>query len=98
MGLRITVESTDEGEWINDEFEAIFTNIKEDKWPNGGKFWRATLLDAEDTNFKVALTSGTALHGNYDGSVVTCKGQGWRRKDYNGPAITVGKKALPWIW
>ena len=88
-----SIYSHSEGDWINDEIMFFCSDLKEKKWPSGGRFWECVMTDTQDLKVKAKLTSNTPMHGNYEGSVVILKGAGIkRRSDFNGTAqVQVGQ-------
>lgn len=80
--------------WINDEFEAIVSNVQT-KAAGAKTFYLATLQDPHSPNISVDATFWTAGIPAKQGKVCHFSGQGIKLEDYKGNLkLSIGDKAL----
>jgi hypothetical protein len=84
----------DNPQWINDDFEAIVTNVKENSMKNSGKkYFTATLQDPHSTNITLDATFWCLGVTRFQGKVCRFSGQGMSLGEYKGNVkLTIGEK------
>lgn len=80
--------------WINDDFEAVITNVKEAKTKTGKAYYTATLQDPHSTNIAIDATFWMSGIAAKQGKVCHFSGQGMKLEEYKGNLkLTIGDKA-----
>lgn len=80
--------------WINEDFEAIITNVKEAKTKSGKAYYTATLQDPHSTNITLDATFWLSGIPAKQGKVCHFSGQGMKLEEYKGNLkLTIGDKA-----
>lgn len=80
--------------WINEEFEAVITNVKAAQTKTGKAYATATLQDPHSTNIAIDATFWISGIAAKQGKVCHFSGQGMKLEEYKGNLkLTIGDKA-----
>ena len=90
----MTAGDKDNPTWINDDFEAVVTNVKESKTKTNKVYYTASLQDPHSSNITLDATFWMNGIPAKQGKVCRFSGQGMKLEAYKGNLkLTIGDKA-----